>query len=262
MQIIDITDEYLPSYFVCLSDWSEEMKEAGNHKKLYYEKMKKSGLRVKLALDSENRPGGMIQYLPIENSFVEGEGLYFIQCIWVHGYKKGRGNYQGRGMGSALLRASEEDVLSLGGKGVAVWGVSLPFWMKASWYKKFGYKKADRQGIMSLLWKPLHKDASPPKWIKVKRKPKLESGKVTVTGFINGWCPATNLVFERAKQASSKFGDKVVFREINTSDPNTAREWGISDTVYINHKQVSSGPPASYKKIYRKIAKQVKKLKN
>ena len=30
---------------------------------------------------------------------------------------------------------------------MAVWGVALPFWMKASWFKKQGYRKVDRQGI-------------------------------------------------------------------------------------------------------------------
>ena len=29
-------------------------------------------------------------------------------------------------------------------KGIAAWGLSLPFWMKASWFKKHGFKKVDK----------------------------------------------------------------------------------------------------------------------
>jgi hypothetical protein len=51
MEIVDLTEEYQDKYFVCLEDWSEEVKEAGNHKELWREKMKDKGLRVKLAID-------------------------------------------------------------------------------------------------------------------------------------------------------------------------------------------------------------------
>ena len=73
MKIIDLTDEYQQLYFVCLEDWSEEIKEAGNHKEVWYRKMKDKGLRVKLGLDDGGEVGGMIQYIPIEHSFAEGK---------------------------------------------------------------------------------------------------------------------------------------------------------------------------------------------
>ena len=59
--------------------------------------MKCKGLRVKLALDDGERAVGMIQYVPIEYARAEGPDLYFVQCIWVHGYEEGMGNQQGRG---------------------------------------------------------------------------------------------------------------------------------------------------------------------
>jgi thiol-disulfide isomerase/thioredoxin len=67
-----------------------------------------------------------------------------------------------------------------------------------------------------VLWKLFTDDATPPKWIKQKKKPEITPGQVTVTGFLNGWCPAGNMVFERAKRAASEFGDKVVFQKIDT----------------------------------------------
>jgi len=260
MKIIDLADNYKNIYYLCLEDWCEEMKEAGNHKKVWYNKMQSKGLRVKLAMDDDGRVGGMIQYLPIEHAFAEGKNLYFIHCIWVHGYKKGRGNFQKKGMGKALLQAAEADAKAMDAKGIVAWGISLPWWMKASWFKKHGYKKVDKIGMQVLLWKPFTADAIPPKWVKEKKKPEILPGKVAVTSFRNGWCPAQNIVFERAKRAALEFGDKVVFREIDTFDREVFLEWGIADALFINDKQVRTGPPPSYKKIMKKIARRVRKL--
>ncbi|MGZ5453047.1 MAG: hypothetical protein ACXW2R_02365 [Candidatus Aminicenantales bacterium] len=94
MQIISLSPEHEHEYCVCLEDWSDEVKEGGDHKANWLAKMAAKGLRVKLALDEKGQVGGMIQYVPIEESFVEGQGLYFIHCIWVHGHKQGRGNFQ------------------------------------------------------------------------------------------------------------------------------------------------------------------------
>jgi len=261
MEIVDLTEEYKKTYLVCLEDWSDEMKEAGDHKGKWYEKMKEKGLGVKLAVDDNKTAIGMIQYIPIEYSNAEGKDLYFIDCIWVHGYNEGIGNHQKKGIGKALIQAAEEDAKSRGAKGIVAWGLSLPFWMKASWYKKNGYIKVDKESIAVLLWKPFSNDAIPPKWIKQQKKPQKIPGKVTVTAFINGNCPAQAIVYERAKRAALDFGDNVVFQEINTSNREIFQEWGIFSGLFIDGKEIRTGPPPSYEDIKKKIAKKVKKLK-
>jgi hypothetical protein len=161
-----------------------------------------------------------------------------------------------------LLRAAEEDAASLGAKGMAAWGVSMPFFMKASWFKKQGYVKVDKTGIQVLLWKPFAKDAVPPKWIKEKKRPPGKDGSVAVTAFLNGWCPAMNMTFERAKRAAAEFGGKVEFEEISTFDRGVFLDWGIADALFIDGKQVRTGPPPSFDKIRKKIARKAKRLKN
>ena len=260
MKIIDLTDKHKPLYLLCLEDWSDEIKEAGTCKERWYGRMKEKGFRVKLALDDAGEVGGMIQYGPIEHSFADGNNLYFIYCIWVHGNKEGRGNFQKKGMGKALIKAAEDDARDRGAQGMAAWGMLFPFWMKASWFRKQGYSKADRQGISVLLWKPFTDTAKPPRWIRQKKKPETIPGKVTVTAFVNGWCQAQNMVYERAKRAAAEFGDEVVFREIDTSDKDVLMEWGISDALFIDEKEVRTGPPPSYEKIYKLIAKRVSRL--
>ncbi|MFX0011091.1 MAG: hypothetical protein ACFE9R_12300, partial [Candidatus Hermodarchaeota archaeon] len=160
-----------------------------------------------------------------------------------------------------LIKAAEEDARKKGAQGMVAWGVSLPFWMKASWFKKQGYEKVDKQGMAVLLWKPFSKDAIAPKWIKPKKTPKKIPGVVSVTAFLNGWCPSQNIVFERAKRASLEFGDKVVFTAIDTFNREIFSEWGIADALYIDGKEVRTGPPPSYEELKEKITKKLKKLK-
>jgi hypothetical protein len=261
MNVIDLSPEHETLYFQCLEDWSEEMKEAGDHKSRWYTRMKDRGLRVKLARNEQGTVGGMIQYLPIEEYGLQGRDLHFILCIWVHGYKEGPGNFQKRGMGKALLQAAEQDSRSLGKKGIVAWGVALPFWMRASWFKKQGYKVVDRNGFMTLLWKPFSEDAVAPKWIRRKKKPVKTAGRVTVSAFINGWCPAQNLVYERARRAAGLFGDKVLFERYDTLEPEVFKEWGISDGLFIDGKEVRTGPPPSFETIRDLIEKRVRKLR-
>jgi GNAT superfamily N-acetyltransferase len=261
MKIVDLADENKELFSQCLEDWSDEAKEGAPRRARWVERALARGLRAKLVADDNRVIGGMIQYMPAENSFIEGENLRFIHCIWVHGHKKGRGDFRGSGMGTALLEAAETDAKGLGASGMAAWGLWLPFWMRASWFKKHGYKKADRQGISVLVWKPFSKNARPPRWMPVgKTKPELVPGKVTVTAYTSGWCMAMNLAVERARRAAAEIGDKVVYREIDTFERADVAKWGQSDAVFVDDKPVRNGPPQPYEKIRAIIQKRAARL--
>lgn len=164
-------------------------------------------------------------------------------------------------MGTALLKAAEEDARNQGAKGMVAWGLWLPFWMRASWFKKHGYHKAERQGLAMLMWKRFCDSATPPKWYRrCDEFLQLTPGKVTITAFSSGWCMAQNLVYERAKRAASEFGDKVIFKEISTFERDIVAKWGIVDDVFVDNKKLQNGPPLTYKKILTVIAKKVAKL--
>jgi hypothetical protein len=81
---------------------------------------------------------------------------------------------------------------------------------------------------------------------------------VNITAFTNGWCLAQNFVYERAKSAAAEFGDKVVFQDIVTSARSAVAEWGVSDAVFIDGKNVQKGPRPSYEKIPKIIAKRIR----
>ena len=261
MKIIDISPEHENTYFCCLEDWSDEMKEAGDNKQRWYDRMKDKGVRVKLAQEDNGDISGMIQYMPIEHSIFEGENLYAILCIWVHGYKEGVGNHQKKGMGTALLNAAEADCKELGTNGMVAWGLGIPVWMKASWFRKHGYKVVDKSGISRLLWKPFNEQAVPPKMNRLKKKPENGKDKINITMFRNGWCPAMNLVYERALRASKEFEGKVSIDQYDTIDKEVLNEWGISDGLYIDGRSIRMGPPPSYDKIRKKIEKRARRKK-
>jgi N-acetylglutamate synthase-like GNAT family acetyltransferase len=261
MKITNIAPETEKLYFCCLEEWSEDMKDAGDSKQKWYEYMKDKGLKVKFALDDNNVIGGMIQYVPVEHSMVKGENLYVVLCIWVHGHKQGRGDYRKRGMGKALLQAAEEDVRMLGANGLVTWGLIIPVFMQASWFKRHGYKVVDKAGIMRLMWKPFNENAIPPKFMKPKKLPEKGKERVNVTIFRNGWCPNFNIAFERAIRASGEFPGKVNLQEYNTTDKGIIEEWGITDGLFIDGKEVNTGPAPAYKKLVKKISNRAKKIK-
>jgi hypothetical protein len=78
--------------------------------------------------------------------------------------------------------------------------------------------------------------------------------------FRNGWCPNYNIACERAVRASKEFPGKVNLQEFVTTDKEVFREWGISDALYIDGKEMWAGPAPSFDKIRKKIEKRVKKI--
>jgi GNAT superfamily N-acetyltransferase len=260
MKIIDISPENENQYFCCLEEWSEDMKEAGDYKQKWYNLMKDNGLKVKFVQDDAGTIAGMIQYIPVEYSMFEGKNLYVVLCIWIHAYKKGRGDYRKKGMGTALLKAAEDDSRQLGADGLVTWGIGAPVFMRASWFKRKGYSVIDKNGMIKLLWKPFNENAIPPHFIKKKKQPVRGEDTVNVTLFRNGWCPNYNIACERAIRASKDFPGKINLQEFVTTDKEVFHEWGISDALYIDGKEIWSGPAPSYNKIRKKIEKRVKKI--
>jgi hypothetical protein len=112
---------------------------------------------------------------------------------------------------------------------------------------------------MRLMWKPFNEHAVPPEFIKPKKLPGKGEGKVNVSLFRNGWCQSMNITCERAKRAALDFPGKIELNEFDTIDSKILNEWGINDAVYIDGKEVMTGPPVSYERIRRRIEKRVKR---
>jgi lipoprotein signal peptidase/GNAT superfamily N-acetyltransferase len=256
----DLVEADCPLYFVCLEDWSPEMREAGDHKAEWYREKRDRGLRVKLARDEDGAVAGMIQYLPVEEApQVEGRGAYFVLCIWVHGHRQGVGDRRRRGLGRALLAEAEADARRLGATGMAAWGLTLPVWMRARWFRRHGYRPVERDGMAMLVWKPFAAGSEPPRWVRPRRPVEPGSGRVRVTAFVSGWCPALNLAAERARRAALAREGSVDFELVNTRPPEVRAAWGIADGVFIDGRRLSFGPPPPYQRVLRTIDRAVRR---
>ncbi|MDD5219769.1 MAG: GNAT family N-acetyltransferase [Candidatus Bipolaricaulis sp.] len=261
MRIVDLTPEHESIFASCLEERLAEAREAGSLRAEWIHVMKNRGLRAKLAVDDTNTPIGMIQYVPGRETFLDGSpDAYFIYCVWVVRFRDERGNHQGKGTGAALLEAAETDAKALGASGMAAWGLVLPVWMRASWFRKHGYRRVDRSGMAALMWKPFLPTAAAPKFVLPKKAPERIPGQVTVTSFLHGHCRAANVGHERARRACAEIGGPVVYRVIDTKSMATANEWGILDALYIDDREVRIGPPPSYEKIKRRIEKAARRL--
>ena len=71
-----------------------------------------------------------------------------------------------------------------------------------------------------------------------------------------------NITCERAKRASMDFPGKINLLEFDTTNKEVVNEWGITDALYIDNKELGIGPPLSYKKIRKRIERSVKRVKN
>lgn len=261
MKIIDLEKVHERPYLVCLEEWNKEMMENKHIKEAWLRSMQEKSLRAKISLTEKGEIAGMIEYVPIEHSYAEGADLYFINCIWVHGYKdKGIGNQQGKGIGKALLQATEEDVRSMGKKGLAAWGISENFWMTAAWYQKHGYEKVDQYKWSILVWKPFTDEAKPPRWIKGEYTQERIPSKVRVTAFYSGQCPAENCTYSRARLVAGEFADTVIFDAIDMSNDENRRKYGLQGGLYVDGENITKGPPPSCEEIRDKISKALSRL--
>jgi GNAT superfamily N-acetyltransferase len=262
MHIVDVTPEHESIFAACLEDRLPEAREAGSLRAEWIHVMKGRGLRAKLAVDEKNVPVGMIQYVPASETLLDGSpGAYFVYCIWVVRFGDERGNHQGKGTGTALLEAAEADAKSLGATGMAAWGLVLPVWMRASWFRKHGYRRVDRSGMAALMWKPFLPNTPAPRLVLPKKRPERIPGQVTVTSFLQGQCRAGNVGHERARRACAEIGSPVVYRVVDTKNMATANEWGILDALYIDDREVRIGPPPPYERIRKRIEKAARRLK-
>ncbi|MFW6281643.1 MAG: hypothetical protein ACOC1O_02460 [bacterium] len=257
-RIKDLSDFEMDEYLCCLKTWDKSF--YSDRKRKWYNKKVKRGLCVKVMKDDSNNVLGMVQYLPAEESFVEGEDIYLIQCIWVNGYEKGTGNVQGRGLGISLLSAVEKDVKSRGIGALAAWGMSFEEWMPVSWYIKQGYTEVDRDGMRVLVWKKFNTTVSAPQISKPKKLPETVKGKVLVLVFNDGWCQDSNIESDVTKKIVKDYGDKVVYKEYDTSDKEVLREWGIDNAILVDKEWLSFGPHSVEEQLRKLIEEKISDL--
>jgi ribosomal protein S18 acetylase RimI-like enzyme len=251
MEIVDLSAELEDVYLCCLKSENRVFSEGVPLKRRWLESNRDQGVGVKLAIDDDGVVAGMVQYSPKELApfVVADEGTWVVHCIWVHIYEGGIGNRGGKGMGTALLRAAEDDMRTRGARGVAAWGLLGTEWMNAPWFEDRGYRRVDEQGWMGLTFKAFDPDVEDPRFLVEVRRPGPIEGKARVSSFLIGWCTSGNLNHEWARRAAEELGDAVVFEHFDTSDPDVAAQWGISTGIYVNGEAYPVDGTETYDKV-------------
>lgn len=257
-RVFDLSETDMNAYLCCLKTWDKCF--YSDRKLNWYNKMKKRGLGVKIIKDKGNKVLGMVQYLPAEESFVEGKNIYLIQCIWVQGYERGPGNVQNKGLGKLLLEAVERDVKDKEVNGLAAWGMSFEEWMPVSWYVKQGFIEADRDEPRVLVWKEFKTDIPAPKFIRPKKLPERVEGKVLVSVFNDGWCQDLNIESDLTQRIVKEYAEKVVYKEYDTSDKDVIREWGIDNAIFVDDEWLFFGPDSVESKLRSLLEDKISRL--
>ncbi len=274
-RIGDLTEEYLESYLGCLTPDEKTMREAGNRKADWLAQRDKGDYGVKLAFSEEGKAVGMIQYVRSENSQIECAGAWFVFCVWIPPKRRNSGvNWRKMGIGKALLKAAEEDAASRGATALVAWGTSLPIFMRSAWFKRQGYRSAEKAGISELVWKPFTENAQAPCWrsldsfvndntspplpdsdhtgVSEKESDASEKKPIRVQAYVNGICPAMNAVHARFRRAADELGSEIRLN-IYENAP--------TDAVFIENKEFPLGPPPSYNHIVRSLKKALRRNK-
>jgi N-acetylglutamate synthase-like GNAT family acetyltransferase len=246
MKLVDVDRETEGTFLRCLHDARPDDPRVIELRRRWFDAERKRGLRARVLVLDSGEVAALCQYMPVEHTHIEGKDLLVILCIWVHGYDHHIGNRQGNGYGRYILEAIEADARESGAAGLVAWGMDFPYWNPVSFYEHMGYSRVDKDGMAVLVWKPFRDDAAPPRYLHQTRRPAAETDKVSLTVFMNGWCTGSCGQCVTARDAVAGLEDRVDYSEVDTSDPEVLRSWGISDGIFVEGEPYRSGePPAS-----------------
>ncbi len=232
IKVSDVTEDTL-WYVACCAQMDEgvETEQAAQlHQDWMRKTLTRSGMYTKVALDGDE-PVGFLFLVPIERTawYVDGEGLFTIQCMNV------QDEYRGRGVGEKLLAAAEETARAHAG-GMAVIAYDPSDWfMPASFFQGQGYRDIERRGSSVLMYKPFDEDVPRPRFVSRQYHPhRLIPGKVIVEAFWSPQCLTTALEILHVREVCEEFGEDVILRELNAGMAGMRERFGIPRTLFIN----------------------------
>lgn len=170
-QIIDITPtnvDELGTY--CVKD----KKSAGfKAKSLWYKHEFTNGLRIKIAIDNNNKQLGFIEFCNSETAWrpVNADNYIFIQCIGVFSKENRADN-----LGSVLIKACEDYAVENNKAGICVM-CSDGVWIADNGiFIKNCYKQAEKLGRFELMYKSFDNSSPMPSFINWEEKQKNYQG--------------------------------------------------------------------------------------
>jgi GNAT superfamily N-acetyltransferase len=236
---------------------TEETDAAAARRLSWLTRMYDSGVRAKAAT-LNGKTVGFIYVFPIEVCpwGPLGKDLAVVPCLFVPN------DYTGKGIGDALLAASEEEAREQGKKGLVIMAYYGDFWfMPAPYFEKKNYTFADgskEDGGYALLWKQFAEDADPPRMLKPDYSFEPVEGKVVIDLFYNTFCLTSDTEAQRVREVTAEFGDRVILNEYPADDPEVLRRYQLPRGIYVNGKWIFWGYEAPREGIREAIEKALK----
>jgi GNAT superfamily N-acetyltransferase len=240
IRIEDISDDTMWFVSTCTHvDESADWDRGGAVRAFWIENMLPSGLQIKVALDGD-RPIGFVHLLPIELSAFRlmGHDLLTIPCLAL------QDAYHGQGVGRMLMEAAEAAARATTARGLAIVGHEWAddFWfMRDDFFRHFGYEEAGRVGNMVILWKRFDDDADPPRFFEPKWDYTPVPGKVAFDAFWHRQCLTTATEINNVREVCAEFGDRVLLREYDATDPAVRQRYQIGRQLMVNGREIGWG---------------------
>ena len=240
IHIEDVNDETLWFVAACTHvGETTDQDRGGAVRKAWIEEMLPQGLQIKVALDGE-QPIGFIHLLPIEHTAfgLQGRDLLTIPCLAL------QDEYHGRGIGRMLMEAAEAAARATDAKGLALVGYEWEddFWfMRADFFRHFGYQEAGRCGNAVILWKCFADDVEPPHFFEPAWEYEPVPGRVAFDAFWNRQCLTSAVEIHNVRQVCTEYGDRVLLREYDASDLAVRERYQIARLLAVNGREIGWG---------------------
>lgn len=160
VQIIDVTsDNVADAGFYCIKD----KKAAGYHAKLeWFQSQINAGLEIKIALNSDGKQVGFIEYVPSELVWrpIRATNFLIIQCIAVIAKDS-----RDKGIGTSLIKQCEIDARAEGKSGICAFSSNGPWIANKSLFEKNNFVIEDRLDRFELMVKYFNNNCDKPKII-------------------------------------------------------------------------------------------------
>ncbi len=185
MEIIKLTDKNFQDEHICCAFSDKKCRDGYQKKKDWLKKEYKNGYTFKKV---NVRGKVFIEYVPIENSWLplEGNNFMVINCFWVSGQYKGKGN------GKRLLQQCIIDSKDMDGIIAISSDKKRPFMTDPKFLKYQGFEIIDEAPPYFKLWGL--KTNKKAKFPKIKESAKIGTcpDKNGITAYYSNTCPFTD----------------------------------------------------------------------
>ncbi len=232
------SEEDIPFLAACgHTEDDQEIHDSVRRKTDWFKRQWKEGL-ISLIGFVRGERAGCLNMFPVENCpwGPKGKDLLVMPCLFV------TWDYQGKGLGKALMEKAIQIVMSSGRKGLVAFGFSDPEWfLPASFFRRFGFEEISQNAGERLMWLKFVDDAVAPEQLVSRYIYRPIAGKIVVDLFFNSFCQTSDIEAQRVKEVAGEFRDKVVLNVYSAENSGVRERYKLSRGIFVNGRELFWG---------------------